>query len=234
MIQNNNDKKRRLFSAILLSFTILMVAKEFKTKIFNDNANDMNNNSGIIYLDDDKMVIDGQILEIAEIPGSTYIGNGKYVKENAPKITAPYGYEFSSNNTCTKIKPIYLPSNTAYLNGNIIPNVFYVAADGFILETNGKAIRLNEENTEELLNKYPGIDLENKMIDLSLCDDYADIIFLQNNEVVIRGVYFTVAEKVGFKYVGCGIFYDIEKDCFIYGYQIKSNVVEISESRRTR
>lgn len=230
IFNNNKNNSKRIFSAILIYLSILLVSKEFIAEINNKKEIEINNNSTIVYLDDKKIVVDGKIVEVGELPGYKYVGHGMYVKNNI----APYGYEFSGNNTCTKIMPVDLPDGSVYLNGNIITNVFNVVPDGFILENNDTAIRLNEKNTEELLNKYPEINLENKTIDLTLCNDYSDIIFLKNNEVVIKGIYFTVMEKDGYEYMGCGIFYDRDEDCFVYGYQINTKVVENKSQEQSR
>lgn len=68
MLQNNN-KNKRIFSAILLSMAILIAAKGFENKIINDKSNDMNNNSGI-FLDDneytDTSIIEDEVLNAEE------------------------------------------------------------------------------------------------------------------------------------------------------------------------
>lgn len=76
----NNNRNKRIFSAILLSITILLISKEIRTEIINHETNEKNYNSEIISLEDNKMIIEGQRVETLEVSDHTYVDNKKHVK----------------------------------------------------------------------------------------------------------------------------------------------------------
>ena len=80
---SNIERKRRILCSILLSLAIVMVAKEIQSEINYSEADEQIYNDEIVYLDNNKMLVDGKIADVKEIPGYTYIGNGRYVEDNS-------------------------------------------------------------------------------------------------------------------------------------------------------
>ncbi len=134
MLQDNN-KNKRIFSAILLSITILITAKELENKIINDKSNNMSNDSEIVYLDDNKMDIDGQIMGeqksfvIEEL--EKMIEDGTVIKKQY--VNSPF-YVY-----CIKVgSSVKLPSGDT----GFVPNgyMMYEELHGIICGENEKAV----------------------------------------------------------------------------------------------